>query len=330
MEVGKISESVLKRSVLRKIKSRNKMVINGADVGADCAVFTCREGAFAQSVQGAALFKPAEIRFLIHRAVSGIAVSSAKPAGILLSLFLPEGLPESDLKELMEMADRTAEELGLEIAGGHTQVFAGLPGIYASVTAAGDGPVKLQEIKSLKPGWDIVASKWVGLEGTAMLVERYGEDLAGRYPLHMLKTAGAFDRYLSIVKDSAAAIESGAGALHDVSGGGIYAALWELAERADVGLEIDLKRIPIRQETVEVCEFFGVSPYELYSGGTLLAVAEDGGALVRRLQTLQLPAAVIGRITDNNDRVVINEEEKRFLERPKGDELTKIERRYGK
>ena len=35
-------------------------------------------------------------------------------------------------------------------------------------------------------------------------------------------------------------------------------------------------------------------------------------------------AAVIGKITDNNDRVVINQEEKRFLDRPVSDEFSKI------
>ncbi len=31
--------------------------------------------------------------------------------------------------------------------------------------------------------------------------------------------------------------------------------MWELAQRAGVGLEIDLKKIPLKQETVEICEF---------------------------------------------------------------------------
>ena len=44
--------------------------------------------------------------------------------------------------------------------------------------------------------------------------------------------------------------------MHDVTEGGIFGALWEMAEASGVGLEIDLKKIPIRQETVEVCEFF--------------------------------------------------------------------------
>ena len=43
MKSGKISESVLQRSVLRQIKTKNKNIINGAAVGADCAIFDTAE-----------------------------------------------------------------------------------------------------------------------------------------------------------------------------------------------------------------------------------------------------------------------------------------------
>lgn len=38
MKVGKVSESVLKRSVLKQITNQNKEVKNGAGIGEDCAV----------------------------------------------------------------------------------------------------------------------------------------------------------------------------------------------------------------------------------------------------------------------------------------------------
>ena len=39
MKIGKVSESVLKRSVLRQLKTENRKVICGAGVGNDCALF---------------------------------------------------------------------------------------------------------------------------------------------------------------------------------------------------------------------------------------------------------------------------------------------------
>ena len=121
-----------------------------------------------------------------------------------------------------------------------------------------------------QPGQDIVLSKWIGLEGTAFLAKCNGEKLYGRYPAYLVEEAAAFDRFLSIIPEAATAMKSGVCAMHDASEGGILAALWELAEGAGVGLTIDLKKLPIRQETVEVCECLGANPYELMSGGCLI------------------------------------------------------------
>ena len=119
-------------------------------------------------------------------------------------------------------------------------------------------------------------------------------------------------------------MKSGVGAMHDVTEGGIFGALWEMAEASGVGLEIDLKKIPLRQETVEVCEFFHINPYELISSGCMLMAAADGNELIRRLKENGIEATVIGKATAGNDRVLMNEDECRFLEPPKTDELYKV------
>jgi hydrogenase maturation factor len=119
-------------------------------------------------------------------------------------------------------------------------------------------------------------------------------------------------------------VKSGVGAMHDVTEGGIFGALWEMAEASDVGLEIDLKKIPLRQETVEICELFDVNPYELISSGCMLMAATDGNALVREIEKTGIKATIIGKATAGNDRILINEDEHRFLEPPKTDELYKV------
>ena len=115
--------------------------------------------------------------------------------------------------------------------------------------------------------------------------------------------------------------------MHDVSEGGIYGALWELGECYRVGLEIDLKKIPIRQETVEVCEFFHLNPYKLLSTGSVLIVSKDGDFIVSEIGKAGGTASVIGKVTGGNDRVLFCEEEKRFLEMTQTDELYQMESR---
>ena len=127
-----------------------------------------------------------------------------------------------------------------------------------------------------------------------------------------------------MVPEAAPAVKSGVTAMHDVTEGGVFGALWELAESSGVGLLIDLRKIPVKQETVEICNFFDINPYELMSGGSMLMTAEDGNRLVMDLQAAGIEATIIGKCTDNNDRVLINGEMRRFLEPAKTDELYKV------
>lgn len=111
--------------------------------------------------------------------------------------------------------------------------------------------------------------------------------------------------------------------MHDVTEGGVYGALWEMASASDLGVEVELRKIPIRQETVEICEFFDLNPYQLISSGCMLIGTKKGNALVAALEKEGIPAAVIGRAIRGNDKVVLYDEERKYLEPPKSDELYK-------
>ncbi len=166
--------------------------------------------------------------------------------------------------------------------------------------------------------------KWIAIEGTMILAKEREKELLERFPKKMIEEAKKMEKYLSVVPEAAAAVKSGVNAMHDVTEGGIFGALWEMAEASGVGLEIDLKKIPVRQESIEICEYFGINPYELISSGSMLMAASDGDMLVRNLEKEGIPAAVVGKAMEGNDRILINDGEVRFLEPPKTDELYKV------
>ena len=89
-----------------------------------------------------------------------------------------------------------------------------------------------------------------------------------------VETAKKFDQYLSVIPEAQIAGEWGVSAMHDITEGGVFGALWEMGSGSGVGLDIDLKAIPIRQETVEVCEVLGLNPYILMSSGSMMIAAK--------------------------------------------------------
>ncbi len=157
-----------------------------------------------------------------------------------------------------------------------------------------------------------------------MLATEYAGRLEERYAPSYIETAKHLfdDGSMTVIVDILQ--EKEVVSVHDVREGGIFAALWEMAAAANVGLSIDLKNIPIKQYTIEVCEYFNLNPYMLRSGGTLLLACTNGARIVEQLKNAGVEAAVIGQTTAGNDRLIRYDEEARFLEPPKTDEYYKV------
>lgn len=327
MKNGKIPENILKRSVLKQISYRRNEVQKGAGVGADCAFFACNDEQseiLVISTQTVTLPAPAAVKYAILAAVNNIAAGYGEPAGIMLALTLPPATPEGQLKEIMKTADDLCQDLNIQIMGGHTEISDAVIRPVITVTATGrqyPAAVQHRKEKHHMAGCDIIMSKWIGLEGSVLLVNEKEKEIAGRYPSRMINRIKEFERYLCVVPEAATAVRSGVCAMHDVRGGGIFGALWELSQSTGTGLKVDLKKIPVKQETIEICEFLHVNPYELLSGGALLMCARDGEALRQKLQESGIDAAIIGKLTNNNDKIVYNDGEIRYLDPPRGDQI---------
>ena len=323
MKVGKIPESVLKRSVFKQIHTKREEVLLGAGVGEDCAAIKLADDEMFVISTDPITGTAADIGHLaIHVTKTDLASAGAKPIGVMLTILLPESVQETDLKKMMKQMEQVCKELNVQIMGGHTEVTKVVNQPLISVCGVGKAKVgKLVSTSGANPGDDILASKWIALEGTSIIAKEKEAELLQRYPGELVRTAQKFDQYLSVLPEAKVAVMSGVSAMHDVTEGGIFGALWELAESSGVGLEIDLRKIPVKQETIEVCEFFHINPYELISSGCMLMASPDGNTLVRELKKAGIHAAVIGKATAGNDRVLLNEEERRFLEPPKPDEL---------
>lgn len=171
---------------------------------------------------------------------------------------------------------------------------------------------------------DLVMTKWIAMEATARLVCARREELLQRFPAAFLRTAENLKSQISVTADIHTVTRMGAESLYPLGEGGVFTALWRLAEQMEAGMEVDLRKIPVKQETIEVCEYFDINPYNVQSAGSLLAAAHEGAALAEALTRKGIPAVVIGRLTDGNDRILWNDGNKRFLDRPQRDEIYKI------
>lgn len=325
MKIGKIPETVLKRSVFKQIHHRRNEILVRPGVGEDCSVLEVGPDEVIVMSTDPITGTVNEIGTLaVHITANDIASSGAEPIGILLTIILPADASESDLKDIMKDVESVCCELDMEVMGGHTEVSSAVNQPIVSVTGVGKiNKSDLIKTAGMKPGDELVMTKWTGLEGTAIIARDKEEALLERFRKDFLERATGLFQDISVVKEARIAKKIGVSSMHDVTEGGIFGALWEAAAASNVGIEVDLKKIPIKQETIEICEFFDLNPYMLISSGCMLISTDKGNALVDALSKEGISSTIIGKVIEGNDRIIINEDERRYLEPPKADELYK-------
>ena len=182
----------------------------------------------------------------------------------------------------------------------------------------------------LSPGNELVVAGAVALKGTALIAKEKHEILREHFSQGFLYDSENMQESYGVgenPEESAAwetAKKAGATALYAMGEGGFLSALWKMAEASEVGLEVDFRKVLIRQETIEVCEIFDLNPYKLQAEGSVLIGIRGGEALVQRLRNEGFMAEIIGQTNSGNDRLLYSGGSARYLERPAADEIYRI------
>lgn len=325
MRVGKISENILKRSILKQINNRRKELLKGANVGSDSSLIQFNIQDNFVITTNPIIGELNEISDLVvYHVINDIAASKAEPIGVLISLLLPEDINEKMLKESIITIEHTCKELNIDILGGHTEVTPYV--LKPIINISGVGMVKkdtIQNTVKVKDSDDIILTKWIGLEGTLRIARKNEKELLSRYNQRLINQAKSFNQYLSIIKESKIALQYES-YMHNVSTGGIYASLWELSALCKMGFEVDLNKIHIKQETIEICEFYKLNPYKLLSNGSLLITTNQGQKMIEDLTNNGIIATKIGKIIKGNDKIIIHDDKRTNIEPSKGDEWYKV------
>ncbi|MBP1912880.1 AIR synthase family protein [Thermococcus stetteri] len=265
--------------------------------------------------------------YALHINANDVAVSGARPRWFLVTLLLPGNTDDELPERIMADIDAEAKKLGIAIIGGHTEVTPGLDRPIVIGTMLGEVErEKLVRPDGAKPGDAIVMTKWAGLEGTSIIARERRKELSTVFGEDFVDRAASLIEYISVVPEAMVAADFGVNAMHDPTEGGIANGLHEMADSARLGFRVYPRKIPVREETRAICEYYGLNPFALVGSGSLLiAVNRDRAkALVEVLLSKGINAAIIGEFLAEKKRVaVVNGGEQPFP-RPKTDELWKI------
>ncbi len=265
--------------------------------------------------------------YALAAAVNSLAAEGIECAGVEAQILFPSRADHSNVYALEKSFRKTCLERGIEMI--RTQVqskpLAAFPAItvLACGTAHG-GSMQHSCMETAHAGDMIVLVKWIGIEGMLRIADEKGDELRQRFAPVFIRQIQSRHRELFAGKEIEIARRAGVSSVRQITEGGILAALWDLAKDTGLGLDLDMKRISVLQETIEVCEQYRINPYQLTSAGSFLMVTADGKALTDALGENQIQGSVIGRFTAGNDKIIHNGEDVRYLDRPAPDEIYKI------
>jgi len=325
VKIGKLTNEDLRLLVLEHLPKPGSTVVSGPSVGLDCAAVRFGDGQVVIStdpITGAAK----DIGWLaIHISCNDIAASGIRPSALLLAIIAPPQASREDIVQVIDQAAAAANQIGVSIIGGHTEVSDAVSRFVLTTTALGfTYGNRIIQASGGQAGDTLVMTKTAGLEGTAILAADQSQRLCGQLSDSELAAAGDLIRQISVVEEGSCGGNLGVHAMHDATEGGILGACWELAEASVLGCVIDPGLIPVHPLTARICSILNLDPLRLIASGSLIIATPHPDLLKSELAKRGISGTAIGRLTAEPARLLSFLGKYDELTPPGPDELYKI------
>lgn len=239
----------------------------------------------------------------VNGSVNDLAMCGAVPQYLSLSFILEEGLRMDEFWEILVGIKKASDEAGIRIVTGDTKVVERGKGDKIFINTSGIGHIHPKaniHASRVEPGDKIIVSGPVAQHGVAILSVRQG--------LEFETTVLSDTRPLW--KPVGELLEELGDDLHflrDPTRGGVATVLSELAQHANVGVEIVQLAIPLADQVEGACEMLGLDPLYVANEGIFIAIvradrAEDAISILKRFNP---NASEIGEIVEAHARQVI-------------------------
>ncbi len=323
---GKIPPEILQSIVFSKLGKKDPDVLLGPGLGEDAAVIRIGDQVVIASTDPITGSIEDVGWLAVHANANDIATFGVSPRWFLVTVLLPSDHAKESLEKVMEQINTAAYELGIAIAGGHSEITESIthPIVVGFMmgTAPGGGYVTSS---GAKPDDTLILTKTVGIEGTSILATEGSSYLEKILEKNLIREGQKLRNSISVVKEGVSAFQTGfVHAMHDPTEGGLANGIHEMCDASGVGCEIDGDLIPLHQATRKICEYLRINPLELISSGCMM-ISCDSKHTDMVIQTLtqdNIPSVAIGTFHKNpTHRKIRIDGKTKDLTRPKTDAL---------
>jgi hydrogenase expression/formation protein HypE len=264
-------------------------------------------------------------RLAVSGTVNDLAMMGAvAPLALTSAVIMEDGFPLDQLEMIQRSMVAACREAGVTVVTGDTKIMGRgeLDGIVINTTGIGLASDVVTD-RGLRPGDRIVVTGSIGDHGVALLAERYGLAFDGDLRSDVAPING-------LVRLALEAAPGAVTAMKDPTRGGLASALHEMAEKSDVGIVIEERRMVVAPVVRSAAEVLGLDPFHIANEGkALLGVRpEAADAVVSALRTHPLgrEATVVGLcLAENRGRVILDTGlGRRLVAEPEGEPLPRI------
>jgi len=201
--------------------------------------------------------------------INDLVVAGAVPRFLSLALILEEGLDFSIFKRIIDSIAKTAKEEEVLIVTGDIKVVekGACDKIFINTCGIGECINRNLSIKAVKPKDRIIITGTIGEHGLSIFSGRKtkGFDLGIKSDCASLK-----DLVIPLMKRTC-----GIKFMRDPTRGGLATTLNEIAQAAQVCIEIEEEKIPIQKKVKLATELLGLDHFYLANEGKAVLVVEE-------------------------------------------------------
>jgi len=198
----------------------------------------------------------------VHGTVNDLAMAGARPLYLSAGFIIEEGLPMDTLWRIVSSMQRAAEHCGVQVITGDTKVVDKGKGDGLFINTGGIGVVEHSlriGPQQVQPGDAILVSGNVGRHGMAIMAFREGLEFESAIESDSAQVA---DLVMALLKQGIQAH-----CLRDLTRGGLTSVLNEIAEGANLTIQVEEKLIPVREDVRAACEILGLDPFAVACEG---------------------------------------------------------------
>jgi hydrogenase expression/formation protein HypE len=240
----------------------------------------------------------------VNGTVNDLAMCGARPLFLSAGFILEEGFPLSDLQRIVGSMREACERASVTLVTGDTKVVHRGSADKIFITTSGVGiiehAVRLGADQA-RPGDRIIVSGTIADHGMAVMATR--DELEVDTPIE--SDTAALHGLVQAMLDESADIHC----MRDPTRGGLASSLNEIARASKVGMVLEERGIPIKDEVKGLCELLGLEPLYVANEGKLVAmVGRDSAERVlqrMRRHPLGADAEIIGEVTDEHPGMVV-------------------------